>query len=162
MWTKWKPLYKKYREVVLYLIFGGLTTAVNIVVYYAASELLRALLSSAALPDAAARGIEVNVSNVLAFIFSVLFAYVTNRRYVFRSDTKGVAARREILSFFAARIATWGLDEINMNVFVTWLHMNGLLIKILSNIVVIVANYALSKFIIFRGREKDTQAEPET
>ena len=162
MWDKIKALALKYREIILYLVFGGLTTVVNIAVYYAVSELMRVLLRGTAISAGAALGLEVNTANVAAFILSVLFAYITNRRYVFRSTTRGAAARREILSFFGARIATWGLDEINMNVFVTWLHMNGLLIKVLSNIVVILANYALSKLIIFRRREQaEEAAKPE-
>jgi len=158
MWAKIKALYRKYREIILYLIFGGLTTAVNVAVYYGVYELLRALLRSSNLSDTAARGVSVNVGNVIAFIASVLFAYVTNRRYVFRSATKGRAARVEFLSFVAARLVTLGLDEADMNIFVVWLGMPNLLIKILSNIFVIIVNYVFSKFIVFRKREKGKEA----
>lgn len=130
-----KELILKYREMISYLFFGGCTTLVNIVSYYVSYDVL-------------------NISNVnstvIAWIISVLFAYVTNRAYVFKSTAKGKAILLEMLSFFACRILTGVMDVAIMYVAVDLFKWNALLWKILSNILVIIANYIFSKIFIFR------------
>lgn len=130
-----KELILKYREMIAYLFFGGCTTLVNIVSYYVSYDVL-------------------NISNVnstvIAWIISVLFAYVTNRAYVFKSTAKGKAIILEMLSFFACRIITGVLDVVIMYVTVDLLKWNALLWKILSNVVIVVTNYIFSKIFIFK------------
>ena len=131
-------LMKKYREVILYLIFGVLTTLVNLISYF--------LLTDVA-------GVNYLFSNVLAWVLSVLFAYGTNRVWVFQSQAKGTAAiLKEMVSFFGARLFSGGLDMGIMFVCVSLMGLPDGVIKILSNVLVIVLNYLFSKLWIFKKR----------
>ena len=134
-------LYRRYREQVNYLFFGGLTTLVNIVGY----ALLRKL------------GVPSDPATWTATAVSILFAYFTNRRWVFESRAAGRAAWREFGSFIACRISTLLLDAGVMYLCVT-LPGRGedmawcMLIKIATNVLVIIINYVLSKWIIFKKK----------
>lgn len=125
----------KYREAVTYLFFGGLTTVINIAVYYIC----------------AAVGMSTAIANAIAWILSVLFAYITNRIWVFRSHSSGKALMKEFGSFVACRVATGVLDEIIMIVGVDVLGIWGLGVKVFANILVIILNYVFSKLLIFTG-----------
>lgn len=133
-----KKLFNKYKEMILYLFFGGCTTLVNIIAYYICSKI----------------GIGTAVSTVIAWVLSVLFAYITNRKYVFESKAIGfLTIIKETANFFFCRLATGLLDLAIMVVFVDLLHFNGMTIKILSNIIVIILNYVASKLLIFRKKD---------
>lgn len=129
-------LLKKYRSAILYVIFGGFTTLINIIVYYFSSYV---------------GGFDTVSSNIIAWILSVLFAYITNRKWVFESqnDTKK-GVMKEISSFFGCRLATGVLDVLIMFISVDILNLNGMLMKCFSNILVIIINYIASKFMIFK------------
>lgn len=134
-------LYRRYREQVNYIFFGGLTTLVNIAGY----ALLRKL------------GAPSDPATWTATAVSILFAYFTNRRWVFESRAAGRAAWREFGSFVACRISTLLLDAGIMYLCVT-LPGRGedmawcMLIKIATNVLVIIINYVLSKWIIFKKK----------
>ncbi|MBQ2791826.1 MAG: GtrA family protein [Oscillospiraceae bacterium] len=129
---------KKYREVILYLIFGVLTTLVNIVSYFLLTDIA---------------GVNYLLSNVIAWVLSVLFAYGTNRVWVFQSQTKGTkAVLGEMAAFFGARLFSGGLDMGIMFVCVSLIGLPDGIIKILSNVLVIVLNYLFSKLWIFKKR----------
>ena len=138
METAWRKLWKlflKYKEVVLYLVFGGLTTLINIVVYAVCARWL---------------GFGTLLSNALALTVSILFAYITNKLFVFESKTDTVKeVFREFFSFIACRLGTGALDMIFMFVSVDILGFYDVAMKILSNIIVIVLNYVFSKLVIF-------------
>ena len=138
MMDKLKLLYHKHREVLLYLIFGGLTTVVNYGVY---------LLCARLLPVDA-----TTVPTAIAWVLSVLFAYATNRAWVFRSKTRGAAVVREMAAFFGARVFSGLLDVAIMWAAVDRMGYNDLVVKLLSNVLVILINYFLSKFLIFRKK----------
>ncbi len=123
---------KKIKEIFFYLLFGGLTTIVNIVSFY--------LLDKAELTTALATS--------LSWLISVIFAFVTNKLFVFESRSKSIF--KELLSFFGCRIFTGVLDLLIMLLFVDVLDFNSLLIKIISNVLVVVLNYIFSKFLIFK------------
>ena len=128
-------LFLKYREAVLYLVFGGFTTLINIVVYAVCKHAI---------------GIDTIPSNVAAWILSVAFAYVTNKIFVFESRTVGVMALiKECLSFVWCRLATGIMDMVIMYVTVDMLHWSDMIMKILSNVLVIVLNFVFSKLFIF-------------
>lgn len=134
-WHKLWQLFLKYKEVVLYLVFGGLTTLVNIVVY-----------------AVCARGIGLRTlqANAAALTISILFAYITNKLFVFESRTDTAKEIfREFFSFIACRLGTGALDMLFMFVSVEILGFHDVVMKILSNIIVIVLNYVFSKLIIF-------------
>lgn len=131
-----REYWDKYKDVIFYLVFGVLTTVVNIVTYWVCVHIL---------------GTSVMVGTILAWVLAVFFAYITNRSLVFHSSASGTdEIMKEITSFFACRIGTGVVDWVIMLVFVTILHFNDMIIKILANIIVIVLNYILSKFVIFK------------
>ncbi|MDL2234183.1 GtrA family protein [Ruminococcaceae bacterium OttesenSCG-928-L11] len=134
-----RALYRKHRGIVLYLVFGGLTTVVNYAVYWLLTRIIP-------LPMVAA--------NLLAWAAAVAFAYVTNRRYVFESAVQGAAAiLREAGSFVAARVFSGLLDTALMVVLVQWLHINDMLAKLAISVLVIIVNYILSKWLVFRKKK---------
>ena len=133
-----KTLLKKYRELILYLIFGVLTTLVNYISWW----LLEPFFASSTIPVTA------------AWLISVLFAYLTNRRFVFESKvTGGKALAAEMLSFFAARVLSGVLDLCFMWVFADWLRFDSRLVKLISNVFVVIFNYIASKLVIFRKKD---------
>ena len=131
-----KKLYEQYKDVIPYLFFFFFSTLVNVVVYWACAHLL---------------GTGVMPATIAAWVLAVLFAYVTNRKWVFHSTASGrEEITKEIISFFSCRLGTGVVDWLMMLVLVSWLHLPDLPIKILANIIVIILNYVLSKFVIFR------------
>lgn len=129
-------LYRKYREMILYLIFGGLTTLVNIFSYFVLTDVGK---------------IQYLVSTAIAWVLSVLFAYFTNRVWVFRSTASGAKAiAREMGSFFGCRLLSGVIDMGIMFVCVSVLGLPDKVIKILANVVVIILNYLFSKLFIFK------------
>ncbi|MDD7638468.1 MAG: GtrA family protein, partial [Clostridiales bacterium] len=135
MVAKIRELIVKYKELISYGIFGVLTTVINIAVYTVCYNLL---------------GISNVVSNVIAWILSVLFAYVTNKIWVFESkSTEWKVLIYEMGSFFGCRLATGLLDLAIMYVTVDKLALNSTLMKCVSNVIVIIANYIFSKLVIF-------------
>lgn len=139
-----KKFFFKYKEIILYIIFGAGTTFVNIVVYFICSYLLK---------------MGTVFSTVVAWILSVAFAYITNRIYVFQSKTRVIGkVIFEIISFVNARLITGVLDLLVMFLFVEILHCNDILIKVSSNVMVIILNYIASKKFIFRkGRNSQNE-----
>ncbi len=137
----WK-LYKKYEEIINYLIVGGLTTVVSLIVYYGC--VLTFLDPKNAL--------ELQIANIISWIISVAFAYITNRIFVFKSKNKNYF--KEIVSFVGARIATLFMDMFTMFLLVTVLNGNDKIAKIISQIIVIVANYVFSKLFVFKKSKK--------
>ena len=133
-----KALLEKYRGLILYAVFGALTTAINIADYALCYRMLR-------FPNVP--------SNVIAWILAVLFAFVTNKLYVFESKSleRGTVVR-ELASFVGARLATGLLDLAVMFVGVDLLHGPDLVFKVGSNVIVIILNYVLSKLIVFRKK----------
>lgn len=130
--TSW---YNKYSEILWYLFFGGLTTLINIVSFF----VLRLL------------DIDIYVSNVIAWILAVLFAFITNKFFVFNSKGKTKKENvRELVSFFGFRFLSLGIDMGVMYVLINLLSSGELLAKVIANIVVIIANYIFSKVFIFK------------
>ena len=135
-------LYRRHKQMILYFIFGGLTTLINIVSY----ALCRSVLKIPLVP-----------ADILAWLLSVLFAYVTNKRFGFESRSwRRKVILREMTSFFVARLFSLGVDVVFLYLTVTVLGWWELLMKVLANGIVIVLNYVFSKLIIFR---KDTAAK---
>lgn len=133
-----RSLINKYKEIILYLVFGVLTTVVSLVSYY--------LLTITILnPESA---FELQLANVISWILSVAFAYVTNRKFVFESKSDNII--KEATSFVGGRIFTLLLDMAIMFVFVTLLHFNDKVLKLLSQVIVIFVNYVISKLFVFR------------
>ncbi len=134
-----KPLNKLYyskREIWLYLLFGVLTTVVNIVSYYLLTTVFN---------------IDYMISNVIAWILSILFAYITNSKFVFQDETVSIKDKiSQFTKFVVARLFSLGIDMAVMFVGVSILLINDVIIKIVANIIVIVLNYFISKLIVFK------------
>lgn len=126
----------KNKELILYLLFGGLTTLVNILTYWIFTDSL---------------DVDYKLSTTMAWIVSVIFAYVTNKLYVFQSkQTNQIGLLKEFLSFILFRIFSYLLDLMTMIILVELMLVHDLLSKIIANILVVIFNFIASKWIIFR------------
>ncbi len=142
---KIKSLYGKYRELVVYFVTGVLTTLVNWAVYALCVQLA---------------GWSVAVSNAVAWIAAVLFAYVTNKLWVFRSFNWEIRfVLREAALFISARILTGIFEIVSVPLLVklglsqTLFGVKGMWAKVLVSVVVMILNYVFSKLIVFRKKE---------
>ena len=131
-----------YREIIAYLIVGVLTTIVSLGTYY--------LVTITFLnPN---KPVELQIANVISWIFAVAFAYFTNRKYVFESKEKDKV--KEGIKFILSRLTTLGLDMLTMFIIVSVLNINDRISKLVSQVIVIIGNYVISKFFVFK-KNKD-------
>ena len=137
-------LYKKYEEVVNYLVVGGLTT---IVVIGSKLLLLAIILDQT-------NGLELQIAEIISWFLAVTFAYVTNRIFVFKSKTSGSKCAREIFNFFKGRIVTQLIQMFIMWFFVTLLKLDSnvwvLVFTLVCQVIQIVLNYVISKLLVFK------------
>ena len=144
MTEKIKALCVKYREFIVYILVGGLTTLVS----WGSKFLWGAVFyPGVALPTIG----QTTVLNVVENVSGILFAYFPNRKWVFHSRDPKIFP--EFLSFVTSRLGTWGLSYV-LNVLLTnVLHIEYHITTVLVSIVVVVANYVVSKFFVFRKKE---------
>ena len=139
LWNWGWSIYHKYEEVLSYLIFGFLAFVVNYAVYAVGIK---------------AFSLNYQVSNMIAWVVAVIFAYWTNRTFVFKSKTKEITSiLKEFASFVSARLATLILEIVILWLFVDVLNINDLFAKLVGQFVVIVTNYFLSKLWIFKKKK---------
>lgn len=166
-----KQLYKKYREIIMYIVFGVLTTVISFVSYYAARWIF---------PDE--RSVPVwlgwiyNITSffgtdsatslpvIISWILSVTFSFVTNRTVVFRSTEKRASGIiREAASFYASRIATLLVDLVIMFLLVDLTGIQNSLYelgcKLFSNVIIMILNYVFSKLIVFRSKAESERKD---
>lgn len=130
--------YKKHKEVLLYLFFGGLAFVVSIATYAGFNVAL-----------------EINelVANVLSWIITVLFAFFTNRIWVFQAPTDGaIIFWRQLGAFYAGRVLTLIVEELILLTFITLLKFPGMAVKVAAQVVVIILNYIVSKLLVFKKK----------
>lgn len=128
----------KIHSILMYLIMGGFATIINIVAFWFCEAVL---------------GWDYRVANTIAWIASVLFAYFSNKKYVFESYTPSWKDKlREASSFFGFRFLTYIVDILVMILLISVLSVDELWAKIWTNIIVLVLNYVFSKWIIFKVR----------
>lgn len=136
LYDKCKNLYVQYKEIINYLIFGGLTFMVSMLTYY----LCRIAF-------------DYVVSNFISWVAAVLFAYITNKAFVFESKTETkLLLIQEFILFVASRIFTLLLETFIMYIMIDWLHINDMIVKVIAQIIIILTNYILSKLIIFKNK----------
>lgn len=128
------PVYKKYKEQLLYLFFGGLTTAVSIGSF---------ALFTKAIPC------DELIANVISWVIAVLFAFVTNRKWVFQAGQKGTFWS-QLWGFSLGRAATLLLEETMLLILVKWLLWDAMLVKLAAQILIVIANYVISKLFVFK------------
>ncbi len=136
--SKIKKIYQKYKELINYLIFGVLTTVVSLATYYLL--VLTILDANVAL--------ELQIANIISWITCVTFAYITNKKYVFAPTNKPLI--KEIFEFYSARLLALFIDMGLMFIFVSTLHFNDKIIKLIIQVIIIIVNYILSKLIVFK------------
>ena len=136
-------IYHKNEELWNYLIVGGLTTIVSLGTYF---------ICTTTFLDPG-NTIELQIANVISWIFAVAFAYVTNRIYVFKSKEKNYL--KEISSFVGSRVFSLLLDMLTMFLIVSVFTLNDKIGKIVSQIIVTIVNYVLSKLLVFKGSNKE-------
>ena len=133
---RFQPLYEKNKEILLYLFFGGLAFLVSITTFWLFHMAMH---------------MNELWANVVSWVITVLFAFLTNRIWVFAAPTETV---REFLvqlwKFFGGRAATLVIEEGILLVFITWLKMNSMGVKVAAQVIVIVLNYVISKLVIFK------------
>ena len=145
---KIRALIDRYASVLSYLFFGALTTLINFLVYFPLYNWL---------------GFSGLLSNMIAWVVAVAFAFVTNKLFVFESKSwKPKVLFKELPTFVGARLLTLGLEEAGLLVLIEWLHLDTVLtlpfiggemiIKIIISVVVVVLNYVFSKVLIFKKK----------
>lgn len=138
MIEKIKNLILKHYDVLAYLFFGVLTTVVNYVVYLPCYNWL---------------SISAAVSNVIAWIFAVAFAFLTNKPFVFKShDWSAKTLWPELTKFVGCRIGSGVLETAIIFITVDWLALDGNIMKLVTSILVVILNYFGSKFLVFRKK----------
>lgn len=133
-----------YKESIMYLIFGALTVLVNLVTYTALT-----------------RGLDINymISNIIAWIVAVLFAYVTNKFFVFESkEMKLGFLIKEFTAFVSCRLVSGIMEMVLMYLMIDLIGLNDFIVKVFTNILVIILNYILSKVIIFSKKNTNEKA----
>ncbi len=128
--------YNKYRQVIIYLFFGAVSTVVNILTFWLCNYIF---------------GINYQISNVISWVFAVLCAYITNKLWVFESrgkSRKETAGEAALFYFF--RIVSLGIEMGIMYIMIDMMDLNVMLSKIVANVISIIANFFFSKLIIFK------------
>ena len=132
-------LTKEYKETISYLIFGILSTIVNIATYVFFSRIIK---------------INFMVSNIIAWFVAVIFAYITNKFFVFESKNINIKfILKEITSFMSLRIVSGLTELILMYIMINIMLINDFIVKIITNIVVVILNFIFSKLIIFKNKK---------
>lgn len=144
---------EKMQELILYLVFGVLTTLVSWGTYFIWRQAWR---MSAYPTDSATYTLIANSGQVIAFILSVAFAFVTNKRYVFKSERDAKSGLwKELGLFVSSRVLSWLIFEIALFNLVLLLVRDilpaaDLWVKLFMNVLVVIFNYAASKLVIFK------------
>ena len=129
-------LLRKYQDILSYLFFGVLTTVVNFLVYYPLTNLL---------------GMNATVVNVIAWAVSVVFAFLTNKPFVFKShDWSAKVVFPELSKFIGTRLGSGALETLMIFLLVDCMAMDSNIVKIAVSVLVIVINYVGSKLLVFR------------
>ena len=138
MIQKLRSIIVKYWDILTYLVFGVLTTVVNYAVY---------------LPVYNFCGISAAVSNMIAWVVAVAFAFLTNKPFVFHShDWSAQTVLPELTKFVSCRIASGALETVILFLSVDCINWNGNIWKLVTQVLVIIINYVGSKLLVFRKK----------
>lgn len=133
-----KELFRKHKEIISYLVFGVATTIVNIVIFFICKDLL---------------GIDYKISNAIGWFLSVLFAFFTNKYFVFSSNHADVRSFIvEMLLFYWYRVLSFVVDMALMVLMIEFMHISDFWAKMVTQVAVIILNYFFSKFLIFKKK----------
>lgn len=143
MMSKIWNIYKKHEEIINYIVVGVMTTIVSLIFYFAST---RTFLD----PN---NPLELQIANIIKWISGVLFAYVTNKIFVFKSKRKDIL--KEFIQFTSSRVATLFLDMFVMAVMVTKMGVYDLIATLVSQVLVTIGNYLLSKLFVFKNKKQN-------
>ena len=130
-----RSLYIKYKEAILYLFFGGLAFLLNMFLF--------AILINVSIDEL--------LANIIAWVITVIFAYVTNTIWVFSArPTSFKSMIIQICQFFSGRIITLIIEEVLLLIFISIMGFNSIIVKFISQVIVIVMNYIISKIWVYR------------
>ena len=136
MYQKIMNLIKKHWDILSYLFFGGLTTAVNYIVYYPLYNLC---------------GLSATISNAIAWVAAVAFAYLTNKPFVFKSnDWSAKVVLPELTKFVVCRIGSGLAETAIIFITVDLANLNGNIMKLITSVLVVILNFVASKLVVFR------------
>lgn len=130
-------IFKKRREIIMYIICGAATTLVSLLIYYVCAEFFFDVNNA----------FQLQIINIISWVLSVLFAFITNKILVFKSKDSPF---KEMMRFYLARMGTLLIDMFLMYLFVTVLSQNDMLAKCVVSVVVIILNYIFGKVLVFR------------
>lgn len=135
---------KEYRNhIISYVFFGVITTLVNWVSFY----LIRRYLPF----------VEENIANIISIILAVIVAYITNRKFVFHSKDKNIL--KEFIAFCSGRAVTMIIEELGFLIFATLIGFNEMLVKVVVSVIIVILNYFISKFFVFKQEKKLKKGE---
>lgn len=141
-----KKLMKKYEELIMFIIVGVCTMIVSLVSYFIMANTLQMYYQAA---------------NIISWVLAVAFAYVTNKKYVFKSPYTSVqATTKELVSFVSSRVASLLVEILSMFFFVQVCQIDDNIVKLMNQVLVTVLNYIFSKFWVFR-KEKQHRGQAE-
>ena len=144
MWQKIKKIICS--EAFMYLFIGGCTTLVNLVVF-------SVLTYGTSLGNS---DLGITISNVISIVLSILFAYVTNKLFVFESKTHGVAELfYEFLRFVGGRMLTMVIEVGGVYLMFNIMGWNEMAAKLITQVLVVIGNYFISKFLVFKGQQAE-------
>ena len=131
-------IYKKYKEAIDYLFWGGVAFVLSMVLFYLFANIMN---------------IYEQIANILSWVICVIFTYLTNRFFVFQSKVKGFGnVLREFKDFVMARVLTLVMENVILFLMIDMLAINNMIAKLVGQFVVIVSNYILSKLWIFKKK----------
>ena len=142
MIEKIKKLYNNYKEIVNYLIIGVLTTVVSLVSFY----LIRIFVFTSN------SQFDIQLANVISWVLAVLFAFVTNKMYVFESKSTGYQKFLEMIKFYVSRLTTLGIEMFVMWLLTSPLKVDDMISKIIVQFIIVILNYVFSKLFVFKKK----------
>lgn len=136
-----KKLFKKYEELIRYVIVGVCTMLVSLASYYVMANVMH---------------MHYQAANIISWVLAVAFAYITNKKYVFQSSYEGLRATgKELTSFVSSRVASLLVEVLSMFFFVQVCQIDDNIVKLMNQVLVTVLNYIFSKFWVFRKSKKE-------
>lgn len=140
MIKKVKKIYNDYNEIINYLIVGILTTIVSLLSFYIVRIFFLTTSSQ----------IDIQIANIISWILSVLFAFVTNKKYVFKSKGKGKEKTIEMIKFYLSRLTTLFIDMATMWLLTALVNIDDKIAKLIVQVILVVLNYVFSKLFVFK------------
>lgn len=138
-----RRLLQKYQHFLLYALFGGLTTVVDLAVYYILYNLF---------------SVHYLVAQTISWVAAVLFAYFTNKRYVFGSRARGVAMISEMIKFISGRLFSFGVQTVCLAALVELAHWDENIVRLPVLVIVTILNYIVSRVFVFT-KKKDAETK---